>query len=78
MRDGAFTVDELVGAAIAEDLEDGRIPIGAVLVVETMTEAGPGVRFYMSDGMVTWHAIGLIRSVERRIEAEDLDEWLAE
>lgn len=69
-----WTVDDLVPTKVAQDLDDGRLPIGAVLVLETITDQGSGVRFYTSD-MSTWHAIGLLRSTLARLEQVDLAAW---
>lgn len=69
-----WTVDDLVPTRVSQDLEEARLPIGAVLVLETITDQGTGVRFYMSD-MASWHAIGLLRSTLARLEQADLQAW---
>lgn len=68
-----LTVDDLVPRLISEHL-GSRIPTRAVLIVETMTEQGNGIRFFTADAM-TWQALGMIRSVQLRLEQEDAADW---
>ena len=67
------TLEQLLTPNVVEDLED-RIPLTALVIVETMGEHGSGLRFYTS-GQVSWHSVGMLRSVMRRLEQRDLDEW---
>lgn len=70
-----LTVDELVTGRAAEMLGEGIIPTKAVLIVETMSEAGTGLRYVMSQGLMTWHALGMLRSSELWLEQQDLESW---
>lgn len=70
-----LTVDDMVGPPVAEDLGEGIIPTAAVLVVATISEDGNGLRFMLSDGLVSWNAIGMLRSILNRLKAEDLSAW---
>lgn len=76
MSDGILGVDDLVTGRAAEQLGEGVIPIRAILVVETMTDASPsGLRYVLSDGLALPHAMGLLRSVTLKLEADDLAMW---
>ena len=44
-------------------------------IVTGPTAEGPGLRFLRSDGLMTWQALGMIRSTELRIEGDDVDSW---
>lgn len=76
--DDPLTVDDIVSDPVAADIGEGRIPVAAVLVIETMSEAGPGLRFVVSEGTSTWHALGMLRSASLRLESEDGDGWEGE
>lgn len=70
-----LTVDDLVTGRAAEQLGPGIIPTNAVLVVETIDEDGPGLRYVRSEGMSTWQTIGMLRSCLLHVEAVDADSW---
>lgn len=78
MSDEDLTVDDLVTGRASDQLGEGRIPTAAVLIVETMTEDGPGIRYVISHGVPTWHGIGMLRSCLNALEATDLEQWGAE
>lgn len=73
--DDDLNVDDIVTGKAAEQLGDGHIPTRALLIVETMTEQGTGLRYVMSAGMQAWQALGLIRSVQLNLERVDLESW---
>lgn len=73
--DDSLEVDDLVTGKAAEQLGDGVIPVKAVLVVETVSEEGTGMRYVLSNGLRTWHAIGMLRSSLLKIENDDLRCW---
>lgn len=73
--DEDLTVDDLVTGKAAAELGEGRIPSAAILIVETMSEDGSGLRFVLSDGMTTWRALGMIRSAQLRLEDIDAESW---
>lgn len=70
-----ITVDDIVHGKAAAQLGEGVIPTRAVLIIETVEENGVGLRYVLTDGVKTWHALGMLRSVSGRLEAEDLDGW---
>jgi hypothetical protein len=73
--DDDLTVDDLVSQRAADELGPGRIPTKAILVVETMSEEGTGLRFVTSNGLPLWQAIGMMRSALRRMEDVDAASW---
>lgn len=75
MDDQALTVDDLVTGKAAGQLGEGVFPVSALLIVETMSEQGSGLRIVRSEGMMSWTAIGVLRSVLLRTEDEDLRSW---
>lgn len=75
MTEDELTVDDLVTGRAAEQLPDGEIPTAAVLVVETIHETGRSLRYVLAEGMVTHQAIGTVRSVLNKLEADDLANW---
>lgn len=76
MIDDVLGVDDLVTGRAAAQLGEGVIPIHAVLIVETMTDMSPsGLRYVLSDGVNLPHAMGLLRSVTLKLEADDLAMW---
>jgi hypothetical protein len=74
-EDDDLTVDDLVTGKAAAQLGEGHIPTRAVLIVESMTEDGTGLRYVMSAGMQAWQALGMIRSVQLNLERVDLESW---
>lgn len=75
MNDDALTVDDLITGRAAEQMGPGVIPTAAVLVVQTMEEDGPGLRYVRTEGLPSWLAIGMMRSALLRIEDEDRQGW---
>ena len=75
MDEDGLTVDDIVTGPTAAELGEGVIPTKALLIVETISEAGSGLRFLRSQGLETWQAIGLVRSTLLRIEDEDVNAW---
>lgn len=75
MADETITVDDLVTGKAAADLGEGQIPTRAILIVETITDAGHGLRYILSDGTQPWQAVGMLRSVLNHIEHADLASW---
>lgn len=75
MTDGVLSVDDLVTGRAAAELGPGVIPSSALLIVETVSEQGTGLRFVSSDGVQTWQVLGMLRSVTARIEHDDLMAW---
>ena len=73
--DEPLTVDDIVTGPTAAELGEGVIPTRAILIVETMSEAGEGLRFLRSHGLNTWQAIGMVRSCLLRLEDEDVEAW---
>ena len=73
--DEPLTVDDIVTGPTAAELGEGVIPTKAILIVETMSEHGAGLRFLRSHGLDTWQAIGMVRSSLLRLEDEDLAAW---
>lgn len=73
--DDALSVDDIVTGKVAEQLGHGRIPTRAVLIVETMSDEGTGLRFVLSEGLMRWQAMGMIRSVLVKVEHDDLETW---
>lgn len=73
--DQPLTVDDLVSGRTAAQLGEGVIPTKAILIVETLTERGTGLRYVASEGVDTWQALGMLRSVQLRLEDEDLATW---
>lgn len=72
----ALTVDDLVTGKAAEELGQGIIPVAAILIVETMSDTGNGLRFLIPEGVTNWQALGMLRSVQLNLERVDLDGWL--
>lgn len=70
-----LTVDDLVTGRAAEELGPGIIPTAAILIVETISDEGQGLRYVRSQGLTLWAAIGLLRSILLRVEADDLAAW---
>lgn len=70
-----LTVDDLVTGRAAEALGPGIIPTKALLIVETISEDGPGLRYIRTDDLATWQALGVLRSTLLALEAVDLDSW---
>lgn len=68
-------VDDLVTGKAAEQLGPGVIPTAAVLIVETIEEDGPGLRFVRSTDLPSWRAIGMTRSALLHMERDDLSAW---
>jgi hypothetical protein len=73
--DDFLEIDDLVTGKAAEQLGEGCTPTKAVLVVETISEDGNGLRYVISHGVPTWAAIGMLRSALNRIEFDDLMTW---
>lgn len=73
-----LTVDDIVTGKVAETLGEGVIPTAAILVVETMSEEGNGMRYVMSKDAKTWHVMGMLRAAQLKIEHDDLAGWLGE
>lgn len=76
MDDDGLTVDDLVTGKAAEQLGEGIIPTKAILIVETISEDGPGLRYVRSQGLMTWHAVGMVRSTLLHIEDSDREAWI--
>lgn len=74
----ALTVDDLVTGRAAEELGQGIIPVAAILIVETMSDAGSGLRFIIPEDVTNWRALGMLRSVQLNLERVDLDGWLGD
>ena len=70
-----LSVDDLVTGKAAEQLGEGTIPTKAILIVETMSEEGTGIRYVLSHGLMTWQAMGMLRSATLKIEDQDLAAW---
>lgn len=75
MSDHDLTVDDLVTGNAAAQLGEGRIPCAAILIVETMSDDGIGMRYVLSEGMRHHQAIGLLRSVLIKVEHDALEAW---
>jgi len=75
VADETITVDDLVTGKAAADLGEGQIPTRAILIVETITDTGHGLRYTMSDDTQPWQAVGMLRSVLNHIEHADLACW---
>ena len=75
MDEDGLTVDDIVTGPSAAQLGEGVIPTKAILIVETISEHGAGLRFLRSTGLDTWQAIGMVRSALLRIEDEDVAAW---
>lgn len=71
----ALTVDDLVSGKVAEELGEGKIPTAALLIVETMSEDGRGLRYVLSHGTMTWTALGMLRSTQLSLEEVDMASW---
>ncbi len=78
MDDDPLTVDDIVTGKVAESLGPGVIPTAAILLVETVSENGAGLRWVRSEGCTSWHALGILRSATIRTEIEDNDGWLSD
>lgn len=70
-----LTVDDIVTGRAAEELGPGVIPTRAILIVETVSEEGDGLRYILSAGTKTWQALGPLHSVTAAIAAADLADW---
>lgn len=78
MDDEPFTVDALLSPQVAAYVGDGRVASHIVVIVESVSEAGSGMSFVVSEGTTQWHAMGMLHSALRRIEADDLRSWEGE
>lgn len=74
--DDELTVDHIVTGDVAASLGPGVIPVSAVLVIETMSADGAGIRWVRSAGCTSWQTLGLLRSATIRCEIEDRAGWL--
>lgn len=72
---GRLDVDDLVTGRAAAQLGQGVLPTAAILIVQTISESGPGLRYIRSTDLMPWQALGLLRSTELHMEAIDLAEW---
>ena len=70
-----ITTDDLVTGRAAEQLGEGVIPTAAILIVATISENGPGLRYLIGHGTPQFLAIGMLRSATNHYEAEDLHGW---
>lgn len=71
-----MTVDDLVTGRAAQELGDGVFPTTAILVVATTSLDGHGLRYLIADADTPQYvAIGALRSVLHRLEADDLAAW---
>lgn len=73
--DPILTVDDLVCGKANDWLGEGVLPSKAILIVETISEAGTGIRFALSEGLMTWQALGMLRCITMRVEDADIDAW---
>lgn len=77
--DDKLTVDDIVTGKVAEQLGPGVIPTRCILIVETISTEGeetlPGMRYILSLGTKPWQALGPMRSVTLKLEADDLACW---
>jgi hypothetical protein len=76
-NDDLLDVDDIVTGKVSGHLGEGVIPTRAILVVETISEDGPGLRYVRSEGPPTWQALGMLRSALLHIEHEDFESWSA-
>lgn len=73
--DDLLEVEDLVAGKASEQLGEGVIPTRAVLVVETISEDSRQLHYVLSHGTQLWDALGMLRSVAVKIEADDLASW---
>lgn len=73
--DRPFTVDELITEHVSDWLGEGVLPSHVIVIVETISEDGTGLRFALTEGSTTWHAMGMLRSTLLRAEDADIDQW---
>lgn len=71
----ALSVDDIISAKVAAQLGEALMVTSAVLIVETVSENGRGLRTVRSEGLPSWHTLGLLRSVLLRTEEEDIAGW---
>jgi hypothetical protein len=75
VADETITVDDLVTGKAAADLGEGQIPTRAILIVETISDEGNDLRYVLSEGLMAWQALGMIRSAQLHIERLDIESW---